>query len=1365
MTKEKTDFLVDGEYSILDLVNLERLRNIFEQFTRSTGLTLELLDHPGLNILIGVGVKRICSEYHRGTPASVEICIKSYRHLADQLESLGSVVVEECGNGLMGCATPIIVKGKHIATLITGQFLMKPPDVERFRRQAKAYGYDEPGYMSALKDVPVLSEERVQSLAVSLRESAAVISEMGLANLEMKDEAARLANEVAERKRVEEMLRQSERNYREIFNAASDAIFVHDADTGAILDVNDAVLRVYGFTREEALRLSPDNSSLGKSPYSAAEVRQWVQKAIHEGPQVFEWLARKKSGELFWVEVSLRSADISGHRRILAVVRDITDRKQAEEALCESEAKYRSLVENSLEGIGISRGDQIVYANRALLSLFGYETQEEFISQPQLEHVAPESRELVRKMMDRPVGGDASQAMFECKIIRKDGAIRDVEVSVTGISIKGQQYSQSTFRDITERKRAENVLRASTEVIRAIPSGLIIYQFEPPDKLFLIDANPAALKYTGLKLEECVGKEFHDLWPEGVEDGILNHYLDVIRTSQPFAHELIFSPGQRLKGAYYVVAFKMPEDRLGVAFEDITERKRAQEELFSSRQMLELVLDNVPQRIFWKDRNSVFLGCNKAFAVGNGYTEPRELVGKTDYDLVPAPQAEYYRDADRRTMETDCPILNKEVCHTSKDGSQAWYTSSIIPLHDKDGRVIGVLGTYEDITDRKRSEEAIQAERAFANIIMDSIPGTFFVVDRQGRLIRWNRMLEELMEVSSDQLSNMMGLETIYEGDRDLMARKMVETFENGYGEAEARAATKDRPYMFFSGRRIEINGEQFVVGTGLDITGRKRAEEALRDSEHRFRSMMEQSPFSISVYSPDGRYIESNEAFKQLWGVNDEVLAEYNILKDTQIESLGFMPVVQRAFAGEQVNTPTVEYDARVTTGMGYRKIVQGNFYPLRDSDGTIRNIVLVHQNITERKQAEEGLRRRSEELKILNTLMERINATLSLDEVISIATDTVANMVQSDVALFFTREGEQLIPRRTAFRDPEAPREEIPTHHVGRCLCGLAVASAKPVYSDDIHTDARCTMDECRQMGFKSFAALPLHSGQEIMGILGLGWHSQRNLYEYSAFLETIAGQVAAACRNAMLHKQVQEHAAELERRVKERTSQLEAANKELEAFSYSVSHDLRAPLRAIDGFSHVLLEDYSQRLDAEGQDYLSRVRQNCQRMAQLIDDMLDLSRVTRSEIIRRNVDLAVLAKEVVSVLQAADPDRQVEWMLPTQMQVEADENLMRIVLENLLGNAWKFTRRQPQPRIELGEQREGARRVFFVRDNGAGFDMTYVGKLFKAFQRLHSAGEFEGTGIGLAIVQRIIHRHGGRIWAEGRVGQGATFFFTLP
>ena len=259
-------------------------------------------------------------------------------------------------------------------------------------------------------------------------------------------------------------------------------------------------------------------------------------------------------------------------------------------------------------------------------------------------------------------------------------------------------------------------------------------------------------------------------------------------------------------------------------------------------------------------------------------------------------------------------------------------------------------------------------------------------------------------------------------------------------------------------------------------------------------------------------------------------------------------------------------------------------------------------------------------------------------------------------------------------------------------------------------------------------------------------------------------LAASNAELIREVSERKRAEDDIRNLNAQLVQRSAQLEASNKELEAFSYSVSHDLRAPLRGIDGFSQAVLEDYHDKLDDSGRSYLNRVRAASQRMSKLIDAMLNLARLTRAEIHSQNFNMSEMVKSIVEDLQKIEPDREVECVVADNLLATADPQLIRAVLENLLGNAWKFTRQQPNPRIEFGHRQYKGQAAFFVKDNGAGFDMTYAHKLFGAFQRLHAYTEFPGVGVGLATVHRIIQRHGGQIWPEGAVDQGAVFYFTL-
>jgi light-regulated signal transduction histidine kinase (bacteriophytochrome) len=290
----------------------------------------------------------------------------------------------------------------------------------------------------------------------------------------------------------------------------------------------------------------------------------------------------------------------------------------------------------------------------------------------------------------------------------------------------------------------------------------------------------------------------------------------------------------------------------------------------------------------------------------------------------------------------------------------------------------------------------------------------------------------------------------------------------------------------------------------------------------------------------------------------------------------------------------------------------------------------------------------------------------------------------------------------------------------------------------------------------------AVPMRAGGELLGALSFGAPADAFTPEQLRIAEEVATQLAIAMFQAQLLARLRDHAAHLEATVRKRTEALEAANKELESFSYSVSHDLRAPLRAVDGYARMLEEDYAARLDDEGRRLLGVVRQSSVRMGRLIDDLLAFSRLGRQQLAKLPVDMAELARDVVTELRNGATASVELGALPG---ARADRALIRQVWINLVGNALKYSGKRPDARIEIGGRRDGGENVYWVRDNGVGFDMRYADKLFGVFQRLHRADEFDGTGVGLAIVQRVVARHGGRVWAEAKPGEGACFHFSLP
>ncbi len=558
------------------------------------------------------------------------------------------------------------------------------------------------------------------------------------------------------------------------------------------------------------------------------------------------------------------------------------------------------------------------------------------------------------------------------------------------------------------------------------------------------------------------------------------------------------------------------------------------------------------------------------------------------------------------------------------------------------------------------------------------------------------------------------------------------------------------------------------------DGSERREAVLALQSSEHRYRELFESNPEPMWVYDDETlRFLAVNDAAVQSYGYSRQQFLNMilNDLRVAEANRLGTEMIAEGA-AGEK-NRPTEQVRHRKRNGEIID--VETTRHGLT-MEGRSASLVLS-TDVTERKRTENrGL--------AFSRLGRRLSAVRTPKEAAAIMLEAAEALFRWDACVFeLYLPGLDKAINVICVDTVNGKRQEVmPDFPVRSIASGPAEALQGPKLilrpsNSAFPAGALAFGDKTRPSA--SLMYVPVKNDEKVIGSLSLQSYTpnafnEEDLTTLQALADHCAGaleRIRAESENERLNvelrqkvEQLRSLTEELEHRVQERTSQLEAINKELEAFSYSVSHDLRAPLRSIRGFTEVLLERYNTQLDERGQEFLRRVCQSSQQMDKLIEDLLKLSRAGRTEMQVRRLNLSAIAESIIAELRKNEPERAVEIKIEPGLEVCADERLLKVALDNLLQNAWKFSSKQPRARIEIGAN-AGSVPAFFVRDNGAGFDMAFANRLFGVFQRLHTSSEFPGTGVGLATAQRIINRHGGRIWAEAEIDKGACFYFTLP
>jgi PAS domain S-box-containing protein len=1024
----------------------------------------------------------------------------------------------------------------------------------------------------------------------------------------------------------------------------------------------------------------------------------------------------------------------------------------------------------------------IVEANDFALEAYGYSRGEligrsvDAFRVPQAEvTVADRTRQLEEK------GGHLT---FESLHRRSDGVEFPVEVSLSVLAIEGEKYFLEIVRDVGERAAADAALRESEARYRTLfensLSGFALHEVvlgeggEPVDYVFLA-ANPAFEEQSGLKVADVLGARATDVVPGLRETGLIERYGKVALTGEPQRFEA-YIPALRRHFDIQVVSPR--PQQFATIFIDVTQRREAEETVSG-------FFGSSPVGLFILDRDLCFARGNETFARFNDLPAG-DHAGRRLRDLSEE-FADFLEPSVARVIDTGEALDGIEVRGPSPGPGHPppHALVNVFPITGPEGGVGLVGGVVVDITAAKRAEADLRENKAFLEHILSVTPDLIYIFDIDGqRNVFSNREMLDVLRYSPEEILAIgrdVLVRLLHPDDRQAMAehRARAHTLADGdVLEIEYRMRRADGEWRILHGRDAVFSRDREgrvsqLVGTAQDVTDQRHAEADLARLSQRFEATVMASPLAIVSLGVDRQVKLWNPAASSVfgWSAEEAVGHPARFIPSDSLEQA--VALQRRLLGGEQfsgLDLPCVRKDGR-------RIHTSVSLALMQSEDGAPDSVLMIVEDVTERRANVIRLARLTRLYQVLSAVMEAVPEEREPDRLY----DKVCRIVveQGGFRLAWVgrkrRDGRVRVLASAGVEGAAAEIDDsIRPTPAGPSPVAVAIVEGRSDVCGDVTADPRMApyLEHAKEWGLRSVAAVPIviDGRHDTMLAIGSAEPGRFDAEEVS-LLERLAADVGfgieSAGRERARHKaerQLEALNADLERRVRERTDALEAANAELEAFSYSVSHDLRAPLRALDGFSFALLEDYGGDLDGDAADYLNRIRLASQRMARLIDDLLMLSRVTRRGMTWGRVDLSAAARSIGAELADDDPGRQIKLVVTPKMVADGDAQLLDVALRNLLGNAWKFTSRTDGARVEVGMEGEGEDRVFFVRDNGAGFDSQYADKLFAPFQRLHGDDEFPGTGIGLATVQRIVRRHGGRVWAEGTTGKGATVSFTL-
>jgi PAS domain S-box-containing protein len=932
-----------------------------------------------------------------------------------------------------------------------------------------------------------------------------------------------------------------------------------------------------------------------------------------------------------------------------------------------------------------------------------------------------------------------------------------VVVAILGVGNKPREYNGADLStvakladmawDIVVAKRAEEALRRSEEKSRQLFQAMaqgVVYQDADGR---VEDCNPAAERILGLSLDQMAGRTSTDqgwraLRPDGSDfPGEEHPAMVALRTGTVVSGVTmgVYHPDH--DEYRWIVIHAVPKfapgaaspDQVVTTFEDITERKRAEDALAESEARYRTLVANIPDAVYRCELKAPWRihFMSEGVQAVTGYT-PESFLRRdnplTWAQLVVAEDLPALESAIAEAVAQKQPF-DVEYRIVDAAGNLRWIHETGQAVFDAQGAALCLDGVIGDVTQRKRIEVALAESEQRLRLFVDNAPAAIAMFDRNMRyLFASRRYMADYLLADANIVgrSHYEVFPEIPERWREIHRRCLAgetrSAVEDPFPRADGRldwVRWEIRPWYLGSG---EIGG---IILLTENITERKLAEQALRESERRFRETLDNINLIAIGLTVDGRLDYCNDYFLELtgWQRSDALGADWfaDFLPPETVPRM--RTVLDRAVRENEV---PVHFETEIRTRTGRRRVVRWTNTLLRDPAGRVTGAISLGDDVTERRAAQEALRQSEERFRAI------ANYTSDWESWFDQTGRLV--WVSPSVVEFTGYTPEEMLEHPNRFVELLVPEDRASFERELQGALGGTRGTA---------LELRCTRKDGSHF-WLSVSWRPIFDQDG--NSLGVRTSGRDITYRKDAEAE------------------IRQLNASLELRVAERTAALTTAVKELESFSYSASHDLRTPLRAIEGFGAVLEEEYGAVLDERGRGYLQRIRNGAKRMAQLIDDLLDLARVSRRELGVRRVDLSGLARSAAAKLESKFPASAAQIYVAPGLVARADPVLMRSVLENLLGNALKFSAGNPQPQIEFGSSSADGETVFFVRDNGAGFDMRYVDKLFRPFQRLHNPSEFEGNGIGLATVQRIVQRHGGRAWAEGAIGQGATVYFTL-